>query len=356
MTPDELAQQWLHGFRDLPGDQFSPWLNSHVHNQGVVHALIHQLSKLLGCEESMDAIAKCRAEKLKEGVSSYADFLYQDGNIQWTLIDSDLPWNDPVLNLFPGKVLRHIQMDPIFFDLLSQCDHFADMKQKFVCEITDRVHQGYVSIKSHVGETFTTNVHYVSDEEAEKNYLQARSGDYGAQREVYYAIFHQAMLTAQSLQIPIHIHTGITGGYWDGKMYDTDPYALGPFLRNVPHMMDTDLVLLHCNYPYVGGAAMMAQTFPHVWVDLAWVLPWTALQLDRSLEDLLAIAPTSKIMLGSGQHNIPEIAWLASKVARISLDHVLSEKVRQDLLSDTQAETIAKQILSENACRLYHLI
>ena len=100
-------------------------------------------------------------------------------------------------------------------------------------------------------------------------------------------------------------------------------------------------------------AAMMAQTFPHVFVDLAWVLPWTAMAFDRALEDLLAVAPASKILLGSGQHNIPEIAWLAAHTARRSLSGVLDRLVGEDLISSGQARRIAEQILFRNACDLY---
>lgn len=353
MTADELALQWLHGFRDLPDGKVSDWLNVHVHNQGVVTVMTHLLSKLLGCEENLQAIAAERAKRLKNGVGPYAEMLYADAGIFCTLIDSDLPWNDPQLDLFPGRVIRHIQMDPIFYELLRESDTFATLKERFVKQITEMVHKGYASIKSHVGEEFSMDIRYVPDEEAEAALGAARAGDRESQRTLYYAIFHQAMLTAQTLKVPIHVHSGITGGYWDGKMYDTDPYRMGPFLRNVPYMQGTDLVLLHCNYPYVGGAAMMAQVFPHVWVDLAWTLPWTAMQMDSSLESLLAIAPATKIMLGSGQHNIPEIAWLSSRVARNSLEHVMQKLVKEDLISQDQGFRIAEQIMFRNACRLY---
>lgn len=353
MTGDELALQFLHGFRDLPDGRVSDWLNFHVHNQGSVLVLTHLLAKLLGCEENLEAIAQERERRMQDGVRPYAEMLYQDAGIFCTLIDSELPWNDPLLDLFPGRVIRHIQMDPLFYDLLKTCNTFEELKTEFVREITERVRMGYVSIKSHVGEEFSMDIRFVSDEEAECALPAARSGDRNAQRTLYYAVFRQAMLTAQSLKVPIHVHSGITGGYWDGGMYDTDPYKMGPFLRNVPFMQGTDLVLLHCNYPYIGGAAMMAQVFPHVWVDLAWTLPWTALQMDSAFESLLAIAPATKIMLGSGQHNIPEIAWLASRVARNSLERVMKHLCKEDLISPEQGFRMAEDIMYRNACRLY---
>lgn len=355
MTPDQMALEWLHGFRDDPGGKVSPWLNEHVHNQGSVLVLTHMLAELFGCEENLEAIAAERARRLQGGVKPYAEELYKDGGIFCTLIDSDLPWGDPLLDLFPGKVIRHIQMDPIFYELLKTRNTYAQLRDAFVARIKELVAKGYVSIKSHIGEEFSMDVRLVQPEEAEAAMADARGGNRQAQRTVYYAIFHQAMLTAQELHVPIHVHSGITGGYWDGRMDDCDPYKMGPFLRNVPHMQQTDLVLLHSNYPYMGGAAMMAQAFPHVWVDLAWVLPWTALAFDRALEDLLAIAPVTKILLGSGQHNVPEIAWLSAKVARRSLEGVMKHLVEENLISPEQGFRMAEQIMFRNACRLYNI-
>lgn len=354
LTPGQFAMVWLHGFRDLPDGSASEELVSNVKNLGAVYAMVHQLAGFYGCEETLEAVTaerNRRTEKL--GLAGYAEQLYTDGGVFCTLIDSDLAWGDPKLNLFPGKIIRHIQMDPIFFSLLKEKNCFADLKAAFIQEIKDRVAKGYVSIKAHPGELFTLDLRYVSDGEGELKFRDAQAGDKAAQRLLYYAIFHQAMLTAKELDIPIHIHTGITGGYWDGGMNDCDPYMMGPFLRNVPHMQETKLVLLHSNYPSIGKAAMMAHAFPNVYVDLAWVLPWIALDFDRCLQDLLEIAPSSKILLGSGQHNIPEIAWMSSMIARRSLKHVMNHLVESDIVSEKQAFTMAEQIMYKNACKMY---
>lgn len=356
MTPDEFAREWLHGFRDLPNGQVSDELCYHVHHLGCVQTMVHLLSQHFGCEETIEAVTEARNQRVaKLGVKGWAAELGKDAGIFCTLIDSDLPWQDPTLDLFYGSVLRHIQMDGIFFELLEAKSSFAEVRQAFIDKITEMARTGYVSIKSHLGELFGMEIRYVSPDEAEAAFADAKAGHQDARRTLYYAIFHQAMLTAHELSIPIHVHTGITGGYWDGHMDDADPYKMAPFLRNVPHMQETVLVLLHSNYPYMGGAAMMAHTFPNVYVDLAWVLPWTALDFERALLDLIANAPTTKILLGSGQHNIPEIAWTASLVARRALSHCLGRMVREDLISEKQADELAKNILYRNACRLYNV-
>ena len=67
----------------------------------------------------------------------------------------------------------------------------------------------------------------------------------------------------------------------------------------------------------------------------------------------MGVAPHSKITFGSGQHGIPEIAWMAAKIAKSSLAEILQEYVESGLLSVDQAQETAEMLLSGNAKRLY---
>ena len=356
-TPDDFAAVWLHGFRDLPGGNLSQELVHHVRSQGCVLSAVNQLALKFGCEPTLEAVTRERNKKIEAGgLSAYIEELYRDSKINASLLDSDLPYGDQQLNLFPGLLLRHIQMDPIFFDLIKSKDSYGDMLEAYRGVITKMVkEQGYVSIKSHVGELFTMDIRYVAEQEAEQSFAKAKAGEKQAQKIVYYAVFYQTMLLAQELDIPIHVHSGMTGGFWDGKMDDCDPYRMAPFLRNTPHAMNTKLVLLHSNYPFLSSAALMAHAFPHVWVDLAWVFPWVSLSSAQCIEDLIGIAPISKILIGSGQHNIPEIAWLTGKVARSAIQYVVEKLLAQGMLSQTQGADLASMLLYRNALRLYHI-
>ena len=99
----------------------------------------------------------------------------------------------------------------------------------------------------------------------------------------------------------------------------------------------------------------MAHTFPHVWVDMSWTTPWTSLRLAACYRDVIGIAPLSKVIVGSGGHEAPEIAWLAAKTAKIALAEVLGDAGKRGLLSLPQAEKIGRMILYNNAARLYRL-
>ena len=67
------------------------------------------------------------------------------------------------------------------------------------------------------------------------------------------------------------------------------------------------------------------------------------------------MAPHSKIMLGTGQHDHAEMSWLAARIAKSSLANVMENQVKRGLLSEKQAIETAEMLLYKNALRLYGL-
>ena len=119
--------------------------------------------------------------------------------------------------------------------------------------------------------------------------------------------------------------------------------------------MQTRVVLLHGAYPWIQHAAAVAHALPHVWVDLSWTTPWIALRLVECYRDVIGMMPLSKLMIGSGGHGTPEIAWLAAKTAKIALKDALGDAVRRRLLDQRHAEKMGRMILHDNAAHLYDL-
>ena len=66
-------------------------------------------------------------------------------------------------------------------------------------------------------------------------------------------------------------------------------------------------------------------------------------------------APLSKIVISSGGHGTPEIAWLVAKTAKIALAEVLGDSVKLGLIAEKYAEAVARMVLHDNASRLYGL-
>lgn len=357
-----LARELYHGIGDLPQEGVRPrsWdaseeLQRHFPYLGVVQTMIRQLSRVLDCEPDLEAVAEARNQHTSESFGNYAKLLYDDAKIVVTVVDRPGSDDDPGMQLFPGKVLKMFQMDATHRELLSECGSYQDLSQRYG-EALDRAVKvdGFIGVKSHLAETFGFGAEPVSDADAEAAFSAAKAGDAKASETLYMATFLATMRQCQELDIPLHLHSGFTGGIWDGPIANADPYLLVPILRR-PEYVQTKVVLLHGAYPWIQRAAALAHGFPHVWVDMGWTTPWISLRIAECYRDVIGMAPLSKILVGSGGHNTPEIAWLSALTAKMALGEVLGDAVRLELMTWNQAETAGRMILHDNAARMYGL-
>ncbi len=364
LEPIWLAREFFHGMADLPTPGVAKaklWgatdeLRFHFPYMGVVLTAACQLAKLFGCKAELEAVTAERNRRTAEaGLAGYAKMLYADAGIVASVMDSGLPINDPILDLTPGRKLRLLQMDPLVQKLLKACGSYSELLRGFQDSIERAIRQdGFVGIKAHPGELVGLGAAPVEADEAERLFPAAQAGDGDAFRKLYTAVWLATMLQCQDLKIPLHIHTGFTGGLWNGPIADTDPFLLVPILRQ-PRFLQTRLVLLHAGHPWIQHAGAMAHAFPHVWVDLGWTTPWISQRIVECYRDVIGMAPVSKLMIGSGGHGSPEISWLAAKTAKIALAEVLPDAVRLGLMAERDAERTGRMILHDNAARLYGL-
>lgn len=357
-TETELSISFLHGFRDLEGalEGGEDWVSEaqayDLEQLGVVKTMVCHMSKQFHCAPTLAAVTQHRNEITKNGQWEYARKLYEEQYIIGTMVDSGLPMGDEKA-AFPCHVYRLYRMDPVVEKLLLTCGSYRDLKHEFLKKITDAEKEGYAGVKCHIGELYTLAVYPVTEYEAEKAYPSALLGDGKANEIVYFALFSELMKLCGELDLPIHIHTGCTGGSGNGKIQNLNPFLMAPYLNNREYQK-TKIIFLHSSYPHVRNAALMAHMFPNVWMDMSWALPWTSLDFAATLQSVLAVAPHSRILFGSGQHGIPEMSWIAAKTARSSLGYVLDHAVTCGTLTKEQALDTAEMILYKNASRLYH--
>ena len=364
IEPIWLAREFFHGMADVPTPGVSKaklWgatdeLCFHFQHMGVVLTAVCQLSKLFGCPADLETVTAERNRRTAEaGLAGYAKLLYDDAGIVASVMDSGLPINDPILDLTPGRKLRLLQMDPLVKKFLASCDSYPELLRIFQDTVERAIRRdGFVGIKSHPGELIGLGTPPVEADEAERIYPAAKAGEGEAFTKFYMAVWLATMLQCQDLKIPLHIHTGFTGGLWNGPIANTDPFLLVPILRQ-PRFLQTRLVLLHAGHPWIQHAGAMAHAFPHVWVDIGWTTPWISQRIVECYRELIGMAPLSKLMIGSGGHGSPEISWLAAKTAKIALGEVLSGSVRLGLMTERDAEKTGRMILYDNAARMYGL-
>jgi predicted TIM-barrel fold metal-dependent hydrolase len=237
--------------------------------------------------------------------------------------------------------------------LLGQSGSYRELLDGFRGALSRAVRDdGFVGVKAHLAEEVGFGVEL--DPVTGASFSAAKAGDSDAFKGLYLEVFKETLLQCRELGIPMHIHTGMTGGLWDGPLHDADPFLLMPLLRR-PEFIRTKVVLLHGAHPWIQHASALAHALPHVWVDMGWTTPWSSLRIVECYREVMGVMPLSKLMIGSGGHGTPEIAWLSAKTAKVALKEVLGDAVRLDLIDDARAEEIGRMILHDNAARLYGL-
>jgi uncharacterized protein len=164
-------------------------------------------------------------------------------------------------------------------------------------------------------------------------------------------VVRRAAELAAARQVPLQFHTGF--GDQDVYLPHADPALLWPLLRD-PRTEDCPVVLLHC-YPYVGGAAYLAGTYPQVHMDLSLAIPLAEPIATRLVAEALGLCPPGKLLAGSDGHSYPEMHWWGATVWRRALARVLRAEVESGGLDEPAARAAARRILATNATRLYRL-
>jgi uncharacterized protein len=362
LEPEALAREFFHGMGDVPkpGVRAKLWgatdeLRHHFPYMGVVQTMVSMLSRLLDCAPELEAVAAERNRRTAQGFAPYIRMLYEDAGIVGTVMDTGLAANDPALALMPGRVMRLFQLEPAIERALGAAGSYREMLRIYQESLDRGVREGgLIGVKSHLAEQVGFGVQPVTDSEAEAAFAAVKTGDQAGYRNLYVASFCATMLQCRELGVPVHLHTGITGGLWNGPISNADPFLLVPLLRR-HEFLSTRVVLLHCAHPWMMHAAAVAHALPHVWVDMGWTTPWISLRIVEVYRDVIGMAPLSKIMIGSGGHGTPEIAWLAGRLAKVALGETLGDAVRLGLMAESQAETAARMILHDNAARMYGL-
>lgn len=171
-------------------------------------------------------------------------------------------------------------------------------------------------------------------------------------------LFNIIVMQAGRSGLPVHIHTG-TGC---GEFFDTrgaDPMLLEKVF-NDPALRETKFVLLHGGSPFErSNLALIIK--PNVYVDTSELeFMFSPSAMARTLRPWLELMPehvifgTDADFFGPGMQ-WQEATWLGSRNARRALAIVLTEMMRDGVISMARAKGIAERILRGNAVELYQL-
>jgi uncharacterized protein len=151
--------------------------------------------------------------------------------------------------------------------------------------------------------------------------------------------------------LPVQFHTGF--GDPDCDVRRSDPLWLRGFLercepRGVPVM------LLHC-YPFHRHAAVLAQAYPHVYLDVGMTLHYVGARAAAVVAESLELAPFGKVLFSSDAAGPAELHYLGALLWRRATTATLGEWVESGDWCAADAIRVAGMIGGENARRVYRL-
>lgn len=163
------------------------------------------------------------------------------------------------------------------------------------------------------------------------------------QRDFEDFMFWEVCRLSAKYELPFQIHTG------QARIQGSNPMNLVDAIEGNPN---TKFILFHGGYPWVGETGVIAMRFKNVWIDSCWMPTLSYTMAKRAYQEWLEAFPSDRIMWG-GDTVHAESIYAATVLTRQCLAEALAEKVDRGELSEAEAVHIGRQILRENALKLF---
>lgn len=144
--------------------------------------------------------------------------------------------------------------------------------------------------------------------------------------------------------LPFQIHTG------QARIQGSNPMLLVDLIESNPK---TKFILFHGGFPWIGETGVIVMRFPRrVWVDSVWLPTLSYTMAKRAYHEWLEVMPSDRILWGADCVHAEGI-YAATEFTRQCLAEVLAEKIDRRELHETHALRIGRQVLRDNALRLF---
>jgi predicted TIM-barrel fold metal-dependent hydrolase len=164
-------------------------------------------------------------------------------------------------------------------------------------------------------------------------------------------IIRHLIWTAIDAGKPLQFHVGY--GDADADLTRCRPALLTPLLRATAGL-GVPIMLLH-NYPFHREAAVLAQVYDHVFVDVGLALHNVGSRAGALLAELLELAPFNSVLFSSDAFGLAELYAVHVQLFRTALAAFLDDGVTREYWSAADADRIAELICAGNARRAYGL-
>jgi uncharacterized protein len=310
---------------------------------------VRELAELLGCPPDAESVLRSR-EAL--GFGDYMRLLVRNANVATLLVDDGYP-PDAVSVEEMGAAgqcdaRRVARIETLAESSFVNASSAADLVERTIAALDSQ--PGIVGLKTIIAYRCGLQISPVHWTEVERAFAEERAVAGWDQprltaKPLLTAVLLAALEWAAERAMPVQFHTGY--GDRDIDLLAANPIHLKGLLEEQRYA-GAPVVLLHAAYPYCREASYLASVYPNVWIDWSAVNPMLPpAQLRRVLEELLELAPYTKLLYGSDAWGIPDWIYLGSRAGREALTAALA--------GEPDGEEIMRSILFENALALYHL-
>jgi uncharacterized protein len=355
-----LADPWAlapAAFTDLFTEGRSGTMGAHVAQTGYFRRALRELARRLDTEPTVEAVL---AQRRHLGPAAAAQWIAQS-RIAALLVDTGYPPGAMVLGemrrQLPCAIHEVFRIEACAQDLLAEALPYRDFVDAFVQALRAAVARS-VAFKSIIAYRSGLAIRPWAEADATAAYEQARirfqrqGTSRLTDKPLLDTLFGLTLDVARETDRPLQVHAGF--GDPDIDLGQANPLLLRPLLED-PRRSGVRIVILHMAYPYFREAAFMAAVWPDIHLDLSLALPFLGAGAVAPLIEILALAPASKVLYGSDVQALPELFAMAADWGRFALGGALTWLAERDELTGDESREIARQILAENAVRLYGL-
>lgn len=317
---------------------------------------MHYRAALSLLEEQFDGTSEAELLEQRANVDleQYSTELLAETNTEVVLVDDGHPGTttDAFRSYTDSEVRPVLRIEPVIERLVESYRKIDAFEETFVELLHGRLAGEHVGLKSVAG--YRTGLDVAPpDRTAAQAALDRARADSASQLEQEALLefcLHRACEVAAERDVPIQFHTGF--GESGANPHDVNPTHLTGLLGEHP---ETEMILLHAGYPYVGEAGYVVSTYRNAYLDVSIAVPTVQHGVEPMLRQLLEVVPASKLLYGSGAASAPERYVLAARRMRSALGDVLGDLVGEGFLTEPYAEEVARRVLRENALERFGL-
>ena len=332
-------------------------MDAHLAHGSYYQRALHGMAAGLGAEPTLEAVLAARRRRGADTVR--ADFA--GARVDALLIDTGYPPTamslDEMRLVLPCAIHEIVRIESIAQGMLARALPYRAFAEAFRAELVAAAGRA-VSFKSVIAYRSGLAVRPWDEADVVAAYGAAvervrRGGPARlSEKPLLDTLFFAALSVALQTDRPIQVHAG--WGDPDVDLPQANPVLLRPIMED-PRWASVRLVVLHQAYPYFREAAFMAAVWPQVYLDLSLALPYLGPAAVGPLVEILALAPTTKLLYGSDVQGLPELFTLSAEWGRAALGEALDWLAARAGVPGGDGHAIARRILADNARAVYRL-